>query len=214
LSLRLALRAALIVAVLLTAITARVLSSAVAELRRGDAFRARGELERALLHYRRAARCYAPGSPFQREALSDLAAIGSGAEQRQDRELALSAYRAIHAAIMSTRSFYVPEQARLRAADERIASLVAAQPAPPIDAGKSRAQLQREHLALLKADLDPKLAWTLVLLLGFALWVTSAFVFCARAISDDDRFVPREVVRWGSLIVLGLCMFVLGLSLA
>jgi tetratricopeptide (TPR) repeat protein len=212
--LRLVLRGALVVALLLVAITVRVVTSAVDELRQGDALRARGELERAVLHYRRAARWYAPGSPFQREALTDLAAIGAAAEQRQDTELALSAYRAIHAAIMSTRSFHVPEQARLRAADARIASLVAAQPVPPIDAGKSRAQLQREHLALLTAERDPKLAWTLTLLLGFALWVASAFAFCARAINEHDRFVPREAMRWASLIALGLGLFVLGLALA
>jgi hypothetical protein len=208
------LRAALVVAVLLVSFTVRVLISARSELRLGDQYRARGELEAAVVHYRRAARWYAPGSPFHVEALGKLGAIAAQAEKRGDADLALSAYRAIRAAIMSTRSFYVPEPARLRAADERIASLMAAQPPPPMDAGKSRAQLRREHLALLEAIPGPKLLWTVVLLLGFAAWVSGAFAFTLRAIDERDRFVPREALRWGAVIVVGFGLFVLGMSLA
>jgi hypothetical protein len=208
------LRAMLVVGVLFSAFTVRVVTSAAAELREADRYRSRGELEAAVVHYRRAARWYAPGSPFHVQALSHLGAIGAQAEQHGDAELALSAYRAIRAAIMSTRSFYVPEQARLRVADQRIASLMAAQPAPPMDAGKSREQLRREHLALLEADNSPSVLWTLVLLLGFATWVGGAFAFTMRAIDADDRFIPREALRWSALIVVGFGLFVLGMSLA
>jgi hypothetical protein len=211
---RSALRGLLVVGVLFSAFTVRVVTSAAAELREADRYRARGELEAAVVHYRRAARWYAPGSPFHVQALSHLGAIGAQAEQRGDAELALSAYRAIRAAIMSARSFYVPEQARLRAADERIASLMAAQPAPPMDAGKSREQLRREHLALLEADTSPNVLWTLVLLFGFAAWVGGAFAFTMRAIDAEDRFIPREALRWTAVIVLGFGLFVLGMSLA
>jgi hypothetical protein len=208
------LQVALVSSVLFVAFSVRVVSSSAAELRVADRYRARGELEAAVVHYRRAARWYAPGSPFHLEALAHLAAIGAQAERRGDRELALSAYRAVRAAIMSTRSFYVPTPSRLRAADERIASLMAFQPAPPMDAGKSHEQLRREHLALLEADSDPKLLWTLVLLCGFAGWVGGAFAFTMRAIDAQDRFVPREALCWGAVVVVGFGLFVLGMSLA
>jgi hypothetical protein len=211
---RSALRALLVVGVLFSAFTVRVVTSAAAELREAERYRASGDLEAAVVHYRRAARWYAPGSPFHVRALSHLGAIGAQAEQRGDSELALSAYRAIRAAIMSARSFYIPEQARLRAANERIASLMAAQPAPPMDAGKSHEQLRREHLALLEADPSPKVLWTLVLLFGFAAWVGGAFAFTLRAIDADDRFIPREALRWTAVIVVGFGLFVLGMSLA
>jgi hypothetical protein len=208
------LRGVLFVSVLLSAFTVRVLTSAVSELRIADQYRARGELEGAVIHYRRAARWYAPGSPFHVEALSRLGTIGAQAEQRGDSELALSAYRAVRAAIMSTRSFYIPEQARLRAADERIATLMAALPAPPMDAGKSREQLRREHLALLEANSDPNLLWTLILLAGFAAFVGGTFAFIRRAIDAQDRFIRREALRWSAVIVVGFGVFLLGLSLA
>jgi hypothetical protein len=208
------LRVAAVLGVLLFAISVRVVTSSAAELRAGDAYRARGELESAVVRYRRAARWYAPGSPFHVEALAKLGAIGAQAERSRNVELALSAYRAIRAAIMSARSFYVPEQARLRAADERIASLMAALPPPPMDAGKSREQLRAEHLALLRADPGPSVLWTVVLLLGFFAWVSGAFAFTLRAIDEQDRLIRREAVRWGALIAVGFGLFVLGMSLA
>jgi tetratricopeptide (TPR) repeat protein len=208
------LRFALLGAALLAAFAVRVVTSAASELRAGDAYRANGQLEAAVVHYRRAARWYAPGSPFHVTALSDLQAIGADAERRGDSELALSSYRAIRAAIMSARSFYVPERERLEAADERIAFLMAALPAPPMDAGKSQERLRREHLALLRAPRGPSLFWSFVLLLGFAAWVGGAFAFSRRAIDDDDRFVRGEVMRWGAVIGVGFGLFVLGLSLA
>jgi hypothetical protein len=208
------LRGLIVAAVLLAAVVARVLTSAAAELATGDAARARGDVEAALVHYRRAARWYAPGSPYHVEALAKLGAIAAKAEQAGDQELALSGYRAIRGAIMSTRSFYVPERARLEAANERIATLMSALPPPPMDAGKSREQLRREHLALLQQDPGPDVFWTLVLLLGFFSWVGGAFAFTQRAIDEQDRFVGREALRWGTVIAVGFGLFVLGMSLA
>jgi hypothetical protein len=208
------LRILLVVAVLLVAFAVRVVSSSARELSVGEAAAEAGDLEAAVVHLRRAARWYAPGSPYHVEALQRLSAIGAQAEGDGDLELALSAYRAVRAGIMSTRSFYTPERARLRAADARIADLMAAQPPPPIDAGKSREQLRLEHLALLEAEVGPSALWTLVLLAGFLAWVVGACLFTVRAIDAEDRFVRPEALRWGALIVVGFGCFVLGMSLA
>jgi hypothetical protein len=202
--------AALVLAVLLF----RVLESARSELMQADALLARSDVDGALVHYRRAARWYAPGSPYHVQALDRLAHIGADAEARGDGALALRAHRAIRSSVLATRSFYVPEQARLRAADERIAALMAEEPAPGVDAGKSREQIRREHLALLRHDPGPSVLWSVVLLLGFATWVSAAFVFASRAIDEHDRWVGAEVRKWGALIVVGFGLFVLGMTLA
>jgi tetratricopeptide (TPR) repeat protein len=189
-------------------------TGAKAELEIAERHAQEGDLEAAIVHYRRAARWYAPFSPYHVQALAALGRIGAEAEQKPDVELALSAYRAVRSAILSTRSFYVPERERLDAADKRIASLMAGLPPPQMDAGKSREQLEQEHLALLQHDPDPKLGWTLLLLLGFAAWVGGAFAFTLRAIDSEDRFIRREAVRWGAVIVVGFALFVLGMTLA
>lgn len=203
-----------IVAVVLSVLTVRVLGSAREELARADALAAQHDIEGAIVHYRRAARWYAPGSPYHVSALERLAAIGREAEAKGDVERALRAQRAIRAAIMATRSFYVPERARLRAADARIAALMAEQPAPGMDAGKSKDQIRREHLALLERDPGPSVPWTVVLLAGFFAWVSAAFVFSVRAIDENDRWVVPEARKWGAVIVVGFALFVLGMSLA
>lgn len=208
------LRALLVVALLLAAIAIRVVTGAKAELEVADRHAQEGDLDAAIVHYRRAARWYAPLSPYHVRALAALARIGGQAEQGGEVERALSAYRAVRSAILSTRSFYVPEPGRLDAANKRIAALMAGLPPPQMDAGKSREQLEREHLALLEQDPDPKLGWTLLLLFGFASWVTGAFTFTLRAIDAEDRFVRSEALRWGAMIVVGFALFVLGMALA
>jgi len=203
-----------VLAVILGSFAARVVTSAASELEAADALRARGELPAAVVHYRRAARWYAPASPYHVRALQRLGELGAAAEQDGELELALSAYRGIRAAILSTRSFYTPERARLQAANRRIADLMAAEPPPEMDAGKSRAALAAEHLKLLEADPGPSLLWTLVLLLGFGAWVGGALAFSLRAIDENDRLVRPQAMRWGALVALGLGLFVAGLLMA
>lgn len=213
-SLRYGLRALLIAALLLAAIMVRVVAAARAELEVAEKHAHEGDVDAAIVHYRRAARWYAPLSPYHVQALAGLGRIGAEAEQKGELERALTAYRAVRSAILSTRSFYVPEEARLSAANKRIAALMAGLPPPQMDAGKSREQLEREHLALLEHDPDPKLGWTLLLLLGFAAWVSGAFAFSVRAIDGEDRFIRREALRWGAVIAVGFALFVLGMTMA
>lgn len=206
-------RALVVASIVLCAFLVRVVTSSASELALGDAYAGRGEQVAAIVHYRRAARWYAPASPYHVDALAALARIGAAAEAQGDVDLALSAYRGIRAGILSSRSFYVPERARLDAANARIADLMAALPPPPLDAGKTREQLRLEHLALLTRNRDPALGWTLLLLLGLGTWVSGAHLFTLRAV-HGDRFIPAEVRRWGTVVVLGLGMFVLGMAMA
>lgn len=211
---RAALRVAIVVALLFAAIAVRVVSSAKAELEVAEKHAHEGDADAALVHYRRAARWYAPFSPYHVQALAALGRMGAEAEQQGEVDRALAAYRAVRSSVLAARSFYVPEPARLDAANKRIAALMAGLPPPQMDAGKSREQLEREHLALLEHDPDPQLGWTLLLLLGFVGWVSGAFVFSVRAIDGEDRFIRAEALRWGSLIAVGFALFVLGMAMA
>lgn len=201
-------------AVVLSLLVVRVLSFAREELAQGDALVAQNDLDGAIVQYRRAARWYAPASPYYVSALERMAVLGRDAEAKGETERALRAYRGVRAAIMSTRSFYLPEPARLHAADERIAALMAEQPAPGMDAGKSKDQIRREHLALLTRVPEPSVLWTVVLLVGFFSWVFAAFAFSVRAVDQHDRWVLPQARKWGAIIVVGFALFVLGMALA
>jgi hypothetical protein len=194
-------------------ISARVVISARAELAEGERLLCAHERDAAIVHLRRAARWYAPFSPYHVRALEQLREIGREAEAAGEAERALLAFRALRGAILATRSSYVPERARLEAANRRIALLMSKQPAPGMDAGKSEKQLYEEHLALLTPIPGPDVFWSCVLLLGFVCWVGSAFALSIRGIDDEERWVARELKRWGGMIALGFSLFVLGMVL-
>ncbi|MEZ4256608.1 MAG: hypothetical protein R3A78_13020 [Polyangiales bacterium] len=192
----------------------RVVQGSRAELRRGEELEAAGQLELAIVHFRRAARWYAPGNGSVDAALTALARIGSNAERAKDVELALSAWRGVRASILSTRSVFTPHPERLREANRHIARLMATHNVPPMDQGKSEPALEAEHLALLEGNHRPNVAWTLLALLGFVAWVGGVYRFIDRAIGPEDELVTAAAWRWGTVVLVGLALFVLGLAFA
>lgn len=199
---------------LLALVVVRVLVGAHGELRRAETLRADDDVDAAIVHYRRAAKWYAPGNPWSTAALEALRELGAEAEAEGETERALAAWRGVRGAILSTRSFYVPHRARLAEADAHLAELMAGLPPPAIDAGKSRDQLRAEHLALLRDVPRPHAGWTLLALLGFGAWVSAAFLFASRAFDEHDRFLAAPARRFAALFVLGALAFSVGLRFA
>jgi len=212
---RVAGRAVAVVGVVLAVLAVRVVTASESELQHARVLHDRGDIDAAIVHYRRAARWYAPGNPWGTEALAALETLGDEAERTGESERALAAFRAIRAAIMGSRSFYIPYPDRLERANGRIADLMAAGPTPPIDAGRSRAELRADHLRLLRsAGARPRVLWTVVLLVGFASWVGGAFAFAARAIDDEDRLLGPQARVWGTCVLVGFGLWILGMALA
>lgn len=211
-------RAALPAVVVLAALgllTGRVLLASRAELTDGRAAYARGDREAAVVHLRRAAHWYAPGSPFVPEALDELRRIARQAEMEGQEELALSAYRAIRTSCIGTRSFYTPNEDRLDEANRRIAALMARQtPRPPMDRGKTASQLSREHYELLSRVEAPSPQWSALAGLAFLGWIGAAFAFIFRGLDEELRPKRKPALLWGGLVALGLVLWVVSLLLA
>ncbi len=207
-ALRPALRVLAVLGVLFAVLAVRVVTGSRAELRRGEQLLAQRDPDAAILALRRAARAYAPGNPYGVEALERLWSVGAEAERAGDTERALAAYRAIHGAVMSTRSFFVPQRELLERADQRIAALTA-RAARDEPGGPSR-----DVLAALRAPERPYVGWTLLLLVGWIAWTAGAFAFAQRAIDEEDRLRGREARIWGTVVVLGFGLFVIGMALA
>lgn len=202
-ALRPALRGLAALGVLLAVLGVRVVTGSRAELSRGESLEATGDLDAAILAYRRAARLYAPGNPYSAAALGRLAAIGARAEREGATELALAAYRSIRGGILATESFYVPHRATLARADERIAALSHSDPRD-----------RRAALEELRAPRRPHVGWTLLLLGGWLAWTIGAFAFAQKALDEEDRVVGPAARLWGTVIVLGFGLFVIGMALA
>jgi len=207
-------RIAAVAGVVLAVLAIRVVTASRAELSEGDRLRGAGELDAAIPHYRRAAGWYAPGNPYCTDALAQLAAIGTAAEAAGDSRRALSAWRAVRAGIMSSRSVFTPHGDRLEEADAHIVEAMASEEVSPIDAGRRRAELERELRRQLRDNPRPQPLWSVLLLCGFVGWVGAAFAFVTRAIDGEDRIVPGPARRWGTVFVAGFGLFLLGLLLA
>jgi len=203
-----------IVLVMILVLSVKVLVSSRAELADADRASSAGELETAITHYRRAARWYLPIQPYADRALDRLMEIGAAAETDEDPVLALASYRSVRAALMSSRSLWIPDSDRLHQADERIAELMARSEVPAVDAHLSEEARADTYLAMLETDRDPAAGWALLALLGFGLWILGAYGVFTKGLDQDDRFIDVELRKWGSAFVVGMGLFVLGLSLA
>ena len=200
--------------VIFSVVLVRVVFSSRKELHQAQEALARGDEDGALIHFRRAAKWYAPGNPYCTQALTELASLAQKREEEHRIEDALFAWRAVRGSILSTRSSFVPHQRRLEQANQRIADLTATLDPPAIDAGKTPNEIREEHLVLLEDIPAPHRGWTLVLLVGFLTWMISAFLFTTQAFDENDRFLKPQAMRFGSFMVLGFIAFAIGLSFA
>lgn len=211
----LALRGAALALLCLAMLTARVVLSSRALLARGEAALSAGRSDEAVRTLGRAARLHAPLSPYAERARQALLSLGAAAEGRGDGALALLAYRELRSAILATRSVYTPAPALLSRANERIAALMAA--AEAADPELSREPLperQAFHARALARDELPRTGWTLVALLGAALFIGGGFALALRGVGEDGRLLRRPAAKLLALSLLGLGVMVLGLFLA
>ncbi|QQR91653.1 MAG: hypothetical protein IPJ88_08030 [Myxococcales bacterium] len=200
--------------IVLAVMVIRVTLAAHAEYEEAATLQKSGDLDSAIVHYRRAARWYLPLFSTPTRALDQLERIANTYKKSGDVHGALAARRSMRAAIMSSRSFYTPHGDYLERSNREIASLMASLPPLPKDVAKSKASLRKDYFSELEHSRGPNTFWTLVLLLGFALWVGGAFVFFHRAFGPEQQLLKNEAVRWGGLVFVGIFCFVLGASLA
>ncbi|MFK7985390.1 MAG: hypothetical protein AB8I08_05120 [Sandaracinaceae bacterium] len=202
-------RVVALLGVLLAVLAVRVVTASRAELERGDRAQERGDVDAAIVAYRRAARWYAPASPYPPAALDRLASLAETADENADPETAIAAWRSMRGAILAARSLTVPFPDRRARAEREIVRLVGEQ---ANDAGQEDAR--RRAAEAYARPIDPHPGFTVLLLLGWIGWVTGAFLFAQRAIDEEDRIQPGPARVLGTIVVLGFGMFVIGMALA
>ncbi|MCP4245444.1 MAG: hypothetical protein GY778_00190 [bacterium] len=154
------------------------------------------------------------GSAYDR-----LDRLAQEAEAQGDIETALAALRGIRGSILATRSFYTPYKERLEPANRRIAALMAKVEMKSnteregVD-GVAEGELIAWHYQLLDRDESPSVFWSLVAILGFALWLGGGLLFALRGVTADDKMVQRTAAYAAIMVAVGLFVWMLGLHLA
>ena len=203
--------AGLVIAFCLGVVVTRAVWQGRGALADGDEAAEAGDREGAIRWWRRAARWYVPLAPHVGDAYDRLEAMAAAAEQEGDLATALAAWQGVRGSILATRSFYTPHDERLDPANRHIASLMQRLEGDAADPGKGAAEREAWHYELLARDEAPSVGWTLVALLGFALWIGGGVLFALRGVSSEDRLVVRAATSAGLLVLSGLFVWLLGL---
>lgn len=220
--------AAIVTAVVIGALVTRAIWEGRSALHDGDAAAERGDPGAAIDAWRRAARWYVPLAPHVGAAYDRLERMAGEAEVHGDRVTALMAWRGVRSSVLATRWLVTPHADRKARADQHIAKLMSEEPvwgqpvpegADPTrlaapDAGKTPAERQAFYAAQLARDPAPSLAWVIVALIGFGAWIGGCIRFARRALDADDRLVRRIAAEAGALVLVGLIVWLVGLSQA
>ena len=200
------------VALALAVIVVRLLVDARNAYRGGAAAEERGEVTEAIRLYLDAGRLYVPGSPFTRNALDRLDALGIAFVTKGDYATARMAFEAERAALLGTRSFYTPYAERLPSLERRISRLLAA--AEEHSAQTTFEERAKWHAERLAERPRPKNPMVLLALLGMGMWVTSAVIFFRKGVDANLalRRVPATLASAGFLVGLGLFLLCLRLA--
>jgi len=167
-------------------------------------------------HLGRAARWRLPLARHDERAVDRLMALGAEAEATGEAgaQRALAAYREVRGALLGTRGFWVPQAERFHQANERVATLMAAQEERfGTDVG-GMADPYSHHLGLLEEVPGP-IAWRAWLAaLAFVGWLAAMVGFFVRAIDDRGRLRPARAVRWGAAVLALLGLWIVALRFA
>jgi hypothetical protein len=192
---------------LLAIVVSRATLSAHSELRAGEAALARGDVLLAIDALERAGRMRVPGASTHLVALDRLEAIGAPAAAAGDLATARAAYEAARRALLGTRSLGTPQAERLQRLNARLAELMAR-----ADEGGGTPEARRSwHAARLARTEAPRAGFTVMLLIGFGLWVGGGAALALGGIGPDDRLRRWQALLAAAAIAGGLALWLVGL---
>lgn len=190
----------------------KVYLNATTELAIGRDLLAKNQPEKAVPHFERSIQWFVPGSDLPGEAAAGMWSIGEAFEKAGRLEEALATFRLLRSAFYSARSFYTPGGGWIERSNEKIASLMARQPAAaPAEAQQTFEERRQKALKVLARDKTPHTAGALLAVAGFFGWVAAAFLFIFRAFNTEGRLRGRPALTWGSVFAACYGVWIFGM---
>lgn len=206
-----------LVAFCMLVVVARVGATGQGEYRRAEQLQAEGQLHEAAIHYGRALHMYLPLSPLPGKTADRLVSLAELACAQGNRDECRFCYEELRSGFLAVRSFYQPGKKTIELAEERLSELMLGD-----ERGNwpDRALSEDERKATIRAVLekreDPKLAWILVMGLGYFVWLGGAGVAIWRGLPMDPQqpIAWQQIKRFGGISLLGYLLWLLGVALA
>jgi len=204
-------RAALLVAaaaiLVLAALLVRVVLASRSAYETGRALEAAGSLELAELSYREAITWHYPGNPHAARAVERMWALADAAEAENDPVGARVIVGDLRSALASIRSVYQPQAEALAACNERLAWLLAVTDERVRGGTLSPEAVLPQYQAAVLRDHAPAVGWSIVLGVGFLLWMGLALMGIVRLVpAVEGPLAWRSAAPWlvSSCTALGL----------
>ena len=182
------------------------------EFKMAEELVSKNKFAEAVTHYERSIQWYVPGLRLQERAAEGLWEVAQKYETQNDFENAINAYRLLRGAFYSVRSFYTPGKIWILKCNEKIAILMAREPATS-DSDKTKSYEERlaENWKLLSSEKPPKPFWAMVAVFGFFGWIACTVFFIIYAIKKSGEIQTRPALIWGGGFVLFYSLWIAGL---
>lgn len=197
---------------LISSTVGKVYLNANHELKLAEEAISNNNLASAMTHYVRSIQWFVPGLNLQERAAEGLWKVGLKYEAQNDSENALNAYRLLRGAFYSVRSFYTPGKTWILRCNEKIAVLMARQPAT---SESEKTKTYEERLAanwkVLADEKPPRPLWAMLAVCGFFGWIGSTLLFIVNAMTQSGGIRPRPALVWSVSFLLFYGLWILGL---
>jgi hypothetical protein len=208
-------RIAIVIAVLIAMVGARVLYLQRSHFLKAEGHYAQGELKLAVREYSTAMSLYVPLSPYGERSAERLWDMGLRFEADGELLRAQSAYSAIRSSLYGARSFYTPGKEWIRKCDEKIASLRASMLLEEGRITKDEFGATRQkHLEVMRTDRAPIPAWAVLAAVSFIAFIASVAYFIFRGLTPEARLRKREAIIGALAAACSFALWVMSLMKA
>lgn len=149
-----------------------------------------GDYRVALRHFDRSLRWYLPKNKYPLLSAERLFEIGNIAEQEEDEELAISAYRVLRSSSHGTKHISSPFSCWIDKCNMKIAALMESIDVPI-----------EKHLNLLKKEAAPNVLWSIVTEFSLFGWIGCVILFIITNYDDRSRIRQKKTFFWIGILL-------------
>lgn len=186
---------------------ARCYADAAREFRAAESSMQQGDQREAVLHYARSMRWRTPGSPYPEASARRLWDLGAKAEARGEAVLARRALETLRSAVLSGRGLRRPGNQWIERCDAHLTAL---------GRGPSFKSYHPASLSALSLPPEgPSAAGSVLLIIGFVVWVGCAVGLASSEPQCDEKFsrLPTMYMQWKFPLIIFYVFWLIGLLL-